>query len=175
MRFPLQPRSHSRAARIRRGVRRDVLRKRADLSILRVAPLVLLGAVSLPYVFPLGSLGAALPLIAASIAWISWIALFGRAALRHQGAHRARRSFLAISEKAVVITAIFLGFALLARLRAGARLPRLRPFGIARLAAALRVPHRLLLPIRAAYRTQAAPTARQEGLHALGGSSSHGA
>ena len=89
-----------------------LLRKRADLSILRVAPIVLLGAVSLPYVFPLGSLGAALPLIAASIAWISWIALSAAQLSDIKERIGLDEAFLAISEKAVVITAIFLGFAL---------------------------------------------------------------
>ena len=76
-----------------------LLRKQADLD-LRVAPLVLLGAVSLPYVFPLGSLGAALPLIAASIAWISWMPRLATRQLSFikGGASGSGKLFLTLSE-----------------------------------------------------------------------------
>ena len=89
-----------------------LLRKRTYLPILRIAPLVLLGALSLPYILPLGALGAALPLIAASIAWISWIALSAAQLSDIKERIGLDEAFLAISEKAVVLTTIFLGFAL---------------------------------------------------------------
>lgn len=100
-----------------------LLRKRTDLSILRIAPLVLLGGIALPYVFPLDALDLAIPLIAASIAWISWIALSAAQLSDLKERIGLDEAFLAISEKAVVITAIFLGFALCSLAYAQAAVP----------------------------------------------------
>ncbi|BDE95772.1 response regulator transcription factor [Raoultibacter timonensis] len=85
---------------------------RSGSSALRVAPLILLGTLVFPYALPLENLSHAFPLLAGCIAWISWIALSATQLSdikEHIGLDEA---FLAISEKAVVLMSVFLGFAL---------------------------------------------------------------
>lgn len=88
--------------------------KKSGVALLRVAPLAFLGAVLLPYALPLESLGNALLFVASSIVWLSWITLSATQLSDIKERVGLDEAFLAISEKVVVLTAIFLGFALCA-------------------------------------------------------------
>lgn len=80
--------------------------------ILRVAPLVILGALSLPFLVPALSLGGVVTLLSGSVVWLSWISLSAAQLSDIKERVGLDDAFLATSEKAAVITALFLGYAL---------------------------------------------------------------
>lgn len=81
-------------------------------SVLRVAPLLILGALFAPYLTSTSALTHAMWVFCGVVSWASWISLSAAQLSDIKEQMGLDETFLAISEKAVVITALFIGYSL---------------------------------------------------------------